>query len=224
VSLDGATAATNDAIRDGGRFDAIVANVRGAVRLRREQALDLRIGVSTVVLRQNVTELDALVDLCADLGVDWLKLEEGVPASEFAATSLLRLDPAGRDAREPVERALERARAAGLVAVDHTFDRGHLWRCALGPEETRFLADDEHANRSVIHPCRVPWEVACIEPNGDVRLGDFFGPVLGNVADASLAELWNQPPARSERARARAARICGAGPVVCVPTSAPRAR
>jgi cyclomaltodextrinase len=64
VSLDGATAAVNDAIREGGRFAQIVENVRAVVRLRRDAGLDLRLGVSSVVLAQNLAQLDGLVDLC----------------------------------------------------------------------------------------------------------------------------------------------------------------
>jgi glycosidase/MoaA/NifB/PqqE/SkfB family radical SAM enzyme len=215
VSLDGATAATNDAVREGGRLAAIVENLRGAVRLRRALGADLRLGVSCVVMAGNVAELSALVDLAAAAGVDWIKLEELVPVNAFAERSLVRLD-AG-PAREAVARALERARAAGLVAVDHT-DAPVVWRCRLDaePATARFLAADEFANRSEIHPCRAAWEHACISPNGAVQLGDFFGPVLGNLAEKTLVDLWNGPVAQAERRRAQQGRVCGVGPVTCV--------
>jgi glycosidase/MoaA/NifB/PqqE/SkfB family radical SAM enzyme len=215
VSLDGAIAATNDAIRDGGRFETIVANLREAVRFRARAGADLRLGVSAVVLAQNAGELDALVDLCADVGVDWIKLEELVPVNEFAERSLVCLD--GGPVRAAVQRAIERAQARGLVAVDHT-DAPVIWRCRLDAEPTMraFLAADEHANRSTIHPCRAAWEHACVAPNGDVHLGDFFGPVLGNLAEEALATMWNGEIARAERLRAQKSRLCGAGPVTCV--------
>jgi MoaA/NifB/PqqE/SkfB family radical SAM enzyme len=90
-------------------------------------------------------------------------------------------------------------------------------RCHLG-EDAELLEADEYANRSEIHPCRAPWEVACVEPDGDARIVDFFGPVIGNIAEAPLGEIWNAPEARTERARSHRARICGlAGPVVCEP-------
>lgn len=213
VSLDGATAATNDAVRDGGRFDLVVANLRDAVRARRTLSLDVRLGISLVVLRSNVDELDAFVDLAADVGVDWVKLEEAAPVNDWAARSLVRPDHAATRAR--VERAAARARSLGLVVVDHTAPP-KVWRCQLDDGARVFLEADEHANRSAIHPCRVGWETACIEPNGDVRIGDFFGPILGSVADESLDALWGNEVARSERVRAKAARLCGDGPVTCV--------
>jgi MoaA/NifB/PqqE/SkfB family radical SAM enzyme len=100
--------------------------------------------------------------------------------------------------------------------VDHTVDRP-IWRCRLeedSPGKT-FLEADGFANRTFIHPCRGPWEIACIEANGDVRMGHFFGPMLGNVAEASLSSLWNGLVATEERARAMGERLCKNGPVTC---------
>ena len=216
VSLDGATAATNDAIRTGGRFDAIVARLRDVVALRRASSLDLRLGLSFVAMQQNLHELVAMVELAAELGVDWVKVEEGVAVNAFSSRSLVGLGP---DAlRGATLAAKERAKALGIVLVDHTFERA-IWRCTLAenPETAAFVAADEYANRSEIHPCRAPWEVACLEPNGDVRLGHFFGPILGNVVTASLEEAWNSPVARQARAVSHAARLCGVtGPVTCL--------
>jgi glycosidase/MoaA/NifB/PqqE/SkfB family radical SAM enzyme len=216
VSLDGATAETNDAIREGGRFAAIVQRVREAVAVRRSASLDLRLGLSFVALAQNVHEVGGMVELAADVGVDWLKIEEGVPANAFAERSLVGL---GREELgAALEAARKRAKALGLVLVDHTVERV-IWRCTLNenPDAAAFVAADEYANRSEIHPCRAPWEVACIEPNGDVRLGHFFGPILGNVSTGSLDDVWNSPVARDARAASHAARLCGlSGPVACL--------
>lgn len=213
VSLDGATRETNDAIREGGRFDDVCEAIARVVAWRRDAGVDLRIGLSLVVLSQNLSELDRFVDLGARLGVDWIKLEEGVGATAFAKRSLVSCTTS--EARAAIVRAMERGRDAGLVMVDHTVERV-LFRCRLDEEARVFLAADEHANRADIHPCRAPWDTVCIEPNGDAKALDFFGPVLGNLTRTPLAELWNGPEARRARDRSRAARICGAGPVVCV--------
>lgn len=213
VSLDGATAATNDAIREGGRWSEICDAVAAVTAWRKEAKKDLRVGLSYVVLAQNVAETEAFVDLGVRLGVDWIKLEEGVPATDFARRSLVSC--AAPETRAVIDRALRRGRDAGLVMVDHTIERT-FFRCRIDDETRAFLEADEFANRGEIHPCRTPWDTACIEPNGDVRALDFFGPVLGNVTRTPLAELWNGAEAAGARLRSRAARICGAGPVVCV--------
>jgi cyclomaltodextrinase len=215
VSLDGATAEVNDAVREGGRFDTIVANLTRAVILRSELAAGLRLGVSTVVMEQNRHQLSDLVELCARIGVDWIKLEEMAPVNAYAERSLVPLT--GGPGRDAVQRALERARELGLTAVDHTADR-EVWRCKLDeqPGTSAFLEADEFANRSTIHPCRVAWDHACIEPNGEVKIGDFSGPPVGNLADGPFLALWNSPAAQAVRRSAPHRRLCGAGPVTCI--------
>lgn len=214
VSLDGATAATNDTVRVGGRFDDVVRQLREVLAWRDGERVDLRVGLSFVLLAQNLAELGAFVELAADLGVDWVKLEEGVPATEFAKRSLVSCTAPG--ARRSIDEAVRRGRARGLVMVDHTVDR-EIWRCRLDDETRAFLEADEFANRSEIHPCRAAWDTICVEPNGDVRVLDFFGPIVGNVRQAPLAELWNAPDAVASRERARLSRLCGpSGPVTCL--------
>lgn len=218
VSLDGASAETNDAIRRGGRFSHIVENVRAASLLRRRTGVDVRMGISFVILRQNAGEAARMAELCADLGLDWLKLEEAVPATPFAERSLLR--PEDAVLREAVHAAVERGKSLGIEVVDHT-DMPRVWRCKLGedPRAAEILRADEFANRSEIHPCRAPWEHACIEPNGDVKMATFFGPVIGNLAEKPLSSIWNGSGAAGERLRARASRLCGEGPAICVEPS-----
>lgn len=216
ISLDGATRATNDAVREGGSFDRVVENLRGAAERRRATGVDLRLGVSCVVMESNVAELSALVDLVADAGAEWIELAEIVPVNAFAERSLVRLD-AG-PVRDAVAFAVDRAASRGLVAVDHT-SAPVVWRCRLDEdhEAARSLAADEFAKRSHLHPCRASWEHACIAPNGDVFLADFFGPVIGNLAEGSLVSMWNSRAAQSARQRAIRGRLCGGGPVTCLP-------
>lgn len=215
ISLDGASAETNDAIRSGGRFAQIVRNAAAASLLRRALGADVRMGISFVVMRQNAGEAAPMAELCADLGLDWLKLEEAVPATPFAARSLLRPDEA--PAREAVRAAVLRGRQLGVEVVDHTA-LPRVWRCKLDedPITAALVRADEFANRSETHPCRGPWEHACIEPNGDVKMVDFWSPVLGNLAEEPLISAWNGEVAQGERLRARATRLCGEGPATCV--------
>jgi MoaA/NifB/PqqE/SkfB family radical SAM enzyme len=218
VSIDGATAATNDAIREGARLERVLQHLREAVALRNERRWDLRIGVSTVLMAENLPELNALVELAADVGVDWLKLEELVPATPLARRSLLALASGATSAA--AARAVAEGARRGLVVVDHTRERA-LYHCRLDADERAFLDADGFANRATPHPCRAPWEHVTVDPQGDVRLVDFHGPVLGNLAEADLRALFAGPVARSERQRSLERRLCGAGPVTCLPEAAP---
>ena len=212
VSLDGATAATNDAIRVGGRFDEVIRNIAALTSARARDNLDVRVGLSFVVMQENAHELTAFMDLAKGLNVDWVKVEELVPVSPRAARSLLaRPSFAGRlaDAKAYGE-------SLGLRVIDHTND-GMVYLCTATPEAKGFVTLDAFANRNdAFHPCRSPWETACLEPDGTVRLGDFFGAPLGRVGDLSISALWNEPLAQEQRGRFVATRPCGPGPATCL--------
>lgn len=209
VSIDGATPATNDAVRLGGSLAQIERNLAAVSALRRARGLDLRVGVSTVVLPENLDELPLLVDRVADLGLDWLKLEELVPVNEWSRRALARLEPPRLEGA--LSRARLRAEARGLVLVLHLRE-APAFRC-LAPRDpalARFLEADDFANRAVGHPCRAAWERACIEPDGDVHLAEFHGPRLGNLMDAELGALFDAPAAQLARRAVAIERPCGA--------------
>lgn len=199
VSLDGASAATNDALRIGGRFEQIVANLRGALALRRRLGADLRIGISSVVTAENVAELPALGHLAASLGVDWLKIEELVPATPAARRSLLLLSPA--EVAEGMGRLREQLAGSPVVLVEHLDP--HSGGCSCGDDVPaalrRFREADDFANRARFVACRLPWEQVCIDPDGVVRQVDYDHPPLGNLLERSFLSLWNGETAQEVR-------------------------
>ncbi|MEO6773428.1 MAG: alpha-amylase family glycosyl hydrolase [Kofleriaceae bacterium] len=202
VSLDGATAATNDRIRVLGKLDRVVANLRAAIALRDRRGLDLRIGISTVAGASNVAELPALGRLARELGVDWLKLEETYPATPFARRDLLA--PEGPELAAAMAALRDVLAGSSLVLVDHLAPPEGC-TCAGDPATVAFRAADDFANRATFRPCRAAWEQIAIDPDGSVHAVDYAGPVLGNLLDASLLALWNTPPAQALRDRAIAA-------------------
>ncbi len=68
VSLDGSSAARNDALRSAGSFEATVRGIRCALQA------GLHVTVATVVLRKNLDDLIPIADLAHGLGVDHLHL------------------------------------------------------------------------------------------------------------------------------------------------------
>ncbi|MEX1369094.1 MAG: alpha-amylase family glycosyl hydrolase [Nannocystaceae bacterium] len=201
VSLDGATAASNDGLRRGGSFDTIVDNLRSIAQWRARERVDLRVGISMVAGVGNVHELPAMGRLIRELGLDWLKVEEVYPATPRAAVE--RLDP-----RDPAFEAAMAELGAELegstvVLVDHRAAPPGCWcTAAPGTELRRFLEADAFANRTRFSPCRMAWEQACIDPDGTVHAVSYESPAIGSLAHASLLELWNGPAAQHLRQRA----------------------
>jgi cyclomaltodextrinase len=200
ISVDGATSETNDRIRAGGKLATVLANVRDAVRVRRERDADLRLGLSTVVGRTNVDELDAIAALAVDLGVDWLKIEETYPATPFAKRDLIK--PSAQPVVDRMHDVRRRLANSNVVLVDH-LDPPHGCTCERDDAALRaFRTADDFANRTEFHPCRAAWEQACIDPDGTVHAVDYFHPALGNLQDAPFLELWSSPVAHRIRTRA----------------------
>src|SRR4051794_5750450 len=98
VSLDGARAATYEGVRHGGgegprpgQFERVGGNLRGLLAARGD-ARTPRIVVVFVAMRRNLDELEALVDLAADIGVDevWVQnlshvFSDTDPAGQYTA-------------------------------------------------------------------------------------------------------------------------------------------
>ena len=198
VSLDGATAATNDRIRVLGKFDRVVANLGSALALRARKNLDLRIGLSFVIGASNHRELPALGKLCLDLGVDWLKVEETYPATPFARRDLLA--PSSREVTVAMSALRDVLAGKSIVLVDHV-DPPRACSCTGDPAAVAFRTADDYANRFRFCACRAPWEQAAIDPDGTVHVVDYFGAPLGNLLDATFLDLWNAPAALASRTR-----------------------
>ncbi len=145
-SLDGATAATNDAIRGAGCYDRCVAGIRAAVE--KGFATSLIYTVS----RQNLDELPEMVSLLTDLGVDRFFIQViGIRGrSAEAGSQALQLSRDEWENRVPpvAEQAAEKGitvtypkvfldagepfECAGNVADNYfIFPNGRVYRCPL---------------------------------------------------------------------------------------------
>ncbi len=210
VSLDGATPATNDKIRVLGDLHRVLDHLAGAIAWRERERVDLRLGISTVVGRHNVGELAALGRTCAALGLDWLKLEETYPINGFSRADFLAPDSV--EVLTAMASLKESVAGSDLVLVDHLAPPAGCV-CSGDAAALAFRAADDFANRFDYRPCRATWEQAAIDPDGNLHLVDYAGPILGNLLDTPILDLWNTPAATSARAAALAAgvRPCGRG-------------
>ncbi len=74
VSLDGATAATNDGIRKGANFEKIIAELRDIAQLKQRENLKYPfINLVMTLMDSNLEELPALIRLARDIGIDEVK-------------------------------------------------------------------------------------------------------------------------------------------------------
>ena len=214
ISLDGASASSNDIVRIGSTATTILDRLKQFVALRHEHQLNVRLGMSVVVTALNIDELAKLVVVVADAGLEWIKFEE-----LFVDPDHLERQPLVASAQataRAIHDAKTQADKVGVVVVDHTRSL-NAWRCQLSgsPSKAAFAAADNFANRTEINVCRQPYEQACIEPNGDVRPVSFHHPVAGNVLREDLMAIWQSEICVDVRRQQQRVRPCGVGPTTC---------
>ncbi len=219
-SIDGASARTNDVLRVGSRFEHLAALLPALTRLRKAQRLDVRMGMAFTVTASNVGEVPAAVRFAAQAGLDWIKFEETYPLNAVSEREA-RIAPA------TLRRALAGARAAQkgkrLVLLEH-LDPPRVWKCRLGRDAVarKFSQGDDYVNRMHINPCRLPFELACVEPDGDLKPLDFHRPAAGNLLRQDLWEIWEGVACHAAREASFGERRCPQGCATCAPDPGPK--
>jgi radical SAM protein with 4Fe4S-binding SPASM domain len=188
VSLDGATAATYESIRDGSRFDKVERNVRGLVDvMRSRQAERPRLALVFVAMRRNRAELPDVVRLAAAWGIPTLRVQN--LSHSFSDT-----DPAGayREIREFAEtEALWQARSA---EDDRIFAEAREVAGALGVALRLPELDGEAGAPPASPGCDWPWRSAYVRYDGRVQPccmvmgGD--RAILGDLAHEAFPAIW----------------------------------
>ena len=198
ISVDGAFAHTFEAIRAGARLQQVLQKQMTLLR-RRGSLLVPRVQWNFVIMRRNLRELPALIDLAAEHGVQTVRA--------FHMVAHDGLNMAGEscafcpeETNEVMALARERARTVGIEAeLPPPFlvgEPGHFQADKTGDEAT---APRRPASGPV---CGLPWEEVMIDHLGRVYPCVFWykDPPLGNLHEASFEEIWNGEAYRALRA------------------------
>ncbi len=199
VSLDGATAATYEDVRHGarhaprpGQFERVVANLRGLLAARGDARLP-RVVLVFVAMRRNVEELEALVDLAADIGVDELWVQN--LSHVFSDT-----DPAGR-----YDAIRSYAQSEALFADPETaaFAAEVFSRAATRACEHGLKLRLPELGASAAGSCTWPWDGAYVTHRGHVQpccmVMGADRATLGRLAEQPFTEIWHSPAYRRFR-------------------------
>jgi radical SAM protein with 4Fe4S-binding SPASM domain len=214
VSVDAATPETYGKIRVGGDFSKLLGNLRMVRRVRERACSETpHVSLLFVLLRSNVQELPAFVDLAPDVGAD------SVIAIHMNPYKLL--DNADRAAafdkalcNDMVHEARDRATAHGIALVapaDFALDGD------VPPHDRRVTAErfdlavqKGWEQRAV---CPFPWHFVAIDMQGDVVPCGWWAeqPPMGNVYEDDLLEVWRNDRyrvLREELADGRPREVC----------------
>ncbi|MDP2316666.1 MAG: radical SAM protein [Pseudomonadota bacterium] len=189
VSIDGAEAATHDALR--GRPGAFRKSVSALCRLRRLRdragGAHPRLGIHTVLTRDNVDELAGIVRLAAALGAERVDVDALVA---YRPEQVAHALGPREEARLPdrVEEALGEAHRLGIATTLEHFRRGDVLRRGARPPEA---APGEGLAAA---PCLKAWHYLVVQADGRTAPCCVLAGTGGSVADAPLAQVWESDP------------------------------
>lgn len=178
LSIDGATAATYEAIRDGASFERVVQTARDCAR---EGILE---AINFTILKTNFREIQGIFDLAASIGTPKITIIGLKPCQNYPA-ELLTPD----EYAESIEVSCQAARRTG---IEFFFDEPFFWAIV---KQRGIPAQMPAVSAGVLVPSTTACifgEYLAIEPNGDVKPCSFTSLVMGNVADKSLSEIWDE--------------------------------
>src|SRR3990172_590854 len=214
LSLDGATAATHEGLRQvAGHFAETLAAVR---RLRSH---GLVVQVNTVVTAENVEELPAIAKLVHDSGAAIWEVFFLVQVGR--GTAMIELSPAEN---EDVCHFLYDASRHGFIVrtVEGPFFRRVVaWRgggrpVEAGPLYARLAASlveqlgpPSAVSKAQTKGTRDGRGIVFVSSTGDVYPAGFLPVVLGNVREQPLAELYREHPLMRDIRAARFSGRCG---------------
>jgi mycofactocin radical SAM maturase len=165
VSLDGATPATNDAIRGRGSFDKALQ----ALQYLRKN--DIEVSINTVLTRRSFPELDRLVELAASFG---------------AKLRISRFRPSGRGKHSWAHLNLDREQ---LVA----FSQWLAENLAVSTGDSFFSVSTEERRSLGLNMCGACKLTCCLSPTGQVYPCAFLQEAefrAGKLPEDSFAGIW----------------------------------
>ena len=193
-SVDGATPEVYESIRLGTSFERVTGNIR---RLANKRAAGTpRIALNFVIMESNAHQLEAIVELAAELGVDQVNFKQcDVSRGELGrGLGLFRASPDRETRRldKALKRARRRARKLKIETTAFPFVPEELPVCAQDPRTSLFIGWNGR-----VAPCI---NLAYSGPTA------FFGRetelpevCYGTLTEASLLELWESQTCRRYR-------------------------
>ena len=217
VSVDGADAETYEAVRRGACFETVTRNIKALSSMRVDRVP--RLALNFVMMPMNVHQLESIVQLAKDLGVDQVNFKQcdvvrgahgrhdhGKQLGLFAS----REDKEQRRHQQALDRARSAARRMGIETTAFSFVPDEMAVCDQDPRNSIFIRYD-----GKVAPCinqAYGGEVCFL--GGTTQMPTVH---YGSVLKADLAQIWETDVCRryrgifQERVRDHDAKLMSSG-------------
>ncbi|MDV0444120.1 radical SAM/SPASM domain-containing protein [Methanorbis rubei] len=196
ISIDGADARTHDEFRGiSGAFDRTIAGVRNAVDA------GFFVNISTTATKSNYDQIPSIIDLCEELGVNWVMAYNFVPTGR--GQDMIDTDLSPYEREDMLQMLFERNKNSKcqVLTTAPQFARVALQQSCAGGA---VMVPTHFCNQEVdgalfgltefVGGCGAGRFYMAIRANGDIDPCVFFPKSIGNVRTANLEELWKHDP------------------------------
>lgn len=214
ISIDGATKETYEKIRIGGNFEKLIGNLQLLKQMKADNGVEHpTVSFNFVIMRQNMHELPAFIDMAAELG-----------AVGVNATHMIAWDRVGN---QDMAATYEKERCNNYLALAHQRANEH-GISFIAPEpfelETReglvvstherseevFAYDCSSVSETVA--CPFPWVFVAVDMRGNVLpCGWWYNEKpMGNIHEQNFFDIWQGKPYERLRQRLSESKLKGA--------------
>lgn len=214
ISIDAATKETYENIRIGGKFEKLIANLHLLKKIKAEHGVEHpTLSFNFVIMRQNMHELPAFIDMAAELGAI------GVNATHMIAWDRVgNVDMAATHEKERfntfLAQAQQRAKEHGIPLVaPEPFElesKVGLVVSTYERSEEVFAYDTSKVPETLA--CPFPWVFVAVDMKGNVvPCGWWYNEQpMGNIHKLDFYDIWRGKPYERLRQRLEKSKLKGA--------------
>lgn len=191
ISLDAATAAGYQKIRNSSQFNRIVENLRSFIKKQKAQSLTRpELSLWFLGTRENISELPEFVKLAAELGIGHVYLQRLVYYRDAQGYGVARQEKSLQDTDRKSQELIQLGQA---LAETHG-----LRFSASGLCQPLDSIQGDAAGKKPWSRCYRPQTLIYITANGNVlpcciapfATADYTSIILGNIYESSLKDIW----------------------------------
>jgi len=178
ISIDGATPATFEAIRNGANFEKVIQSARSYAQ---EGLLE---AINFTIMKTNYTEIAGIFELAASIGISRVTFIGLKPCQDYPEELLTP-----QEYSEAIRLVCQAAQKTG---VEFFFDEPFFWATV---KEWRLPAQMPAVSTGILAPSTsacIFGEYLFIEANGEVKPCSFAPMIIGNANDKPLGEIWRE--------------------------------